>query len=188
MVIFENGLGPVKKEARLDLPLFAITDEVKYVGIALPQLSYRRGAYPYLNITADDKTYKTHIIASMDRVIQTEFAKDFKAILIRAVSSAAAKAGLQYFLENQNTSETSTLSDIVALLSYTTTKADVRIWTSLPKNFQVARFKKPVDGKITITPPGSSSFEINIPDCNNAIVYVRIIAANIEPVYELVTF
>ena len=187
-LIFENGLGPVKKETRLDLPLFAITDEVKYVGIALPQLSYRRAAYPYLNITADDKTYKTHIIASMDRVIQTEFAKDFKVILIRAVSSAAAKAGMQYFLENQNTSEMSTLSYIVGLLSYTTTKADVRMWTSLPKNFQVARFKKPSDGKITITLPGSSSFEINIPDCNNAIVYVRIIAANIEPVYELIMF
>ena len=37
-VIFENGLGPVKEEIRIDLPLFLATNRVYYTGIALPRL------------------------------------------------------------------------------------------------------------------------------------------------------
>ena len=37
-VIFENGLGPVKEEVRLDLPLILATNRVYYTGIALPRL------------------------------------------------------------------------------------------------------------------------------------------------------
>jgi hypothetical protein len=43
-LIFENGLGPVKKELRMDIPLFVATDNVKYFGIALPELSFRSKA------------------------------------------------------------------------------------------------------------------------------------------------
>ncbi|MHC5097102.1 MAG: COG3014 family protein, partial [Planctomycetota bacterium] len=49
-VIFENGLGPVKEEFRIDLPLFIATDNIRYVGIALPMLTFRQAASPYLEI------------------------------------------------------------------------------------------------------------------------------------------
>ncbi|HEW78437.1 MAG TPA: hypothetical protein ENH34_00500, partial [Phycisphaerales bacterium] len=75
-LIFENGLGPVKKEFRLDIPLFVATNKVKYVGIALPKLEFRDRAYPYLVAEADGKDYKTRLVSDMDRVIQTEFSKD----------------------------------------------------------------------------------------------------------------
>ena len=187
-LIFENGLGPVKKELRMDIPLFVATDDVKYVGIALPELFFRNKAYPYLVAEVDGKDYETRLVSDIDRVIQTEFSKDYPAILTRAIISATAKAIAQYALEKQDSSESSLASVFMAAYSFATTAADVRIWTSLPKEFQVARFPKPKDGKLKVKQPGSIPVEINIPDCNNAIVYVRITTSQAEPIFEVMTF
>ena len=105
-----------------------------------------------------------------------------------AIISATAKAVAQYALEKQDASASKIASIFMAAYSFATTAADVRIWTTLPKNFQVARFPKPKDGQLKVTPPGSTTMEINIPDCNNAIVYVRITASQSESVFEVMTF
>ena len=175
-LIFENGLGPVKIEYRVDLPLFVTTNQVRYAGIALPKLTYRKSAYQHLLAEADGSTYKTQVVANMDRVVQTEFSKDYKGILTRAIIAATAKAVAQYAMQSQNSEGSAYAAIGMALYSYATTAADVRIWTALPKDFQVARFSKPNNGKIKITPPGSMPFEIIVPDCKNAIIYIRIIA------------
>jgi hypothetical protein len=180
-VIFENGLGPVKEEFRIDLPLFIATSKVKYVGIALPKLEFRNQAFPYLLINSDDKEYMTLPVADMDRVVQTEFSKDYPGILIRAIISATAKAVAQYALEEQG-------SNAASIASFASTAADVRIWTALPKDFQVARFPKPKTGKLKITPPGSFPLDIDIPQCNNAVVYIRIINNQAVPICNVMTF
>ena len=187
-LIFENGLGPVKKEFRLDIPLFILTNKVKYVGIALPKLEFRDGACPYLVAEVDCNSYKTCILSNMDRVIQTEFSKDFNGILTRAIISAMAKAVAQYALEEQGSSAASIASIVVAAYSFVSTAADVRIWTTLPKDFQVARFRKPKNGKLKIIAPGAIPLDIDIPNCNNAIVYVRITTNQATPVYEVMAF
>ncbi len=187
-LIFENGLGPVKQELRMDIPLFVATDDVKYVGIALPELYFRNKAHQYLIAEADGSDYETRLVSDMDRVIRTEFSKDYAGILTRAIISATAKAIAQYALDKQDSSESSIASIFMAAYSYATTAADVRIWTSLPKEFQVARFPKPENGKLKVKRPGSIPFEINIPGCNNAIVYVRIINNQAEPIFEVMNF
>ena len=187
-LIFENGLGPVKKEFRLDIPLFVATDKVKYVGIALPKLEFRDKAHSYLVAEVDGKRYKTCLVSDIDRIVQTEFSKDFNGILTRAIISATVKAAAQYALAEQDSEAASIASIFVAVYSFASTAADVRIWTSLPKDFQVARFRKPKNGKLKITPSGSISFDIDIPDCNNAIVYIRIVTNQARPVYEVITF
>jgi len=187
-VIFENGLGPTKKEIRLDLPLFLVTREVKYVGIALPKLEFRAQAFHSLWIKAGRANYQTLPVADMDRVVQTEFKKDFKGILTRAIISATIKAAAQYAMENQNSSGGSLSSVFMAVYSFATTAADVRIWTTLPKDFQVARFGIPQDRLIQIHPSGGTPFNVKIPDCNNAIVYVRIPFAQSVPIYDLITY
>jgi len=187
-LIFENGLGPEKKEFRLDIPLLLLTDNVKYVGIALPRLEFREKAYPYLVIESGGKEYKTCQVADMDRVIQTEFSKDFKTILTRAIISAVVKAAAQYALKEQGSSAGSMASYFMAAYSFATTAADVRIWTTLPKDFQVARFKKPENSKLRIIPAGSVPFDVNIPDCNNAIVYVKIPTSQAVPMYDVMRF
>jgi hypothetical protein len=187
-VIFENGLGPVKEEFRLDIPLFVATNNIKYVGIALPKLKFRNAAYPYLVIKADGRDYRTAQVADMDRVVQTEFKKDFQAILTRAIISATAKAVAQYALSEQNSSGAAFASILVAAYSYATTAADVRIWTTLPKDFQIARLARPADGKLLIIPPGSVGFEAEVSGCNSAIVYVRITKQQARPVVDVIRF
>ena len=106
----------------------------------------------------------------------------------RARTWATAKALAQYALAEQDSKGASIASLVVAVYSFVSTAADVSIWTSLPKDFQIARFKMPENGKLKITPPGSIPIDIGIPACNNAIVYVRITTKQAQPVCEVITF
>ena len=185
-VVFENGLGPVKEEIRIDLPLFIATDNVRYFGIALPKLVRRFEAMPYLEVTAAGIGYRTQVVADMDAVVQTEFNKDFQGILTRAIISASAKAVAQYALEKNNDNPGAAI--MMALYSFATTAADVRIWTTLPKNIQVAQVAMPQDRVVTAGGPGMAPTVLNIPDCNYAIVYVRMIHGAAPPQIEMMTF
>lgn len=185
-VIFENGLGPVKEEFRIDLPLFIATSNVRYVGIALPKLAFRQAALPYLEIKAGSTTSKTDIIADMDRVIQTEFEKDFKGVLTRAIISTTTKATAQYVLEQDSNTAWAALA--VAIYNVMTTAADVRIWTALPKDIQAARLPMPKNGELTLSGPSLQPIQVEIADCKYAIVYVRMINAANQPSIEVMTF
>jgi hypothetical protein len=192
-VIFENGMGPVKEEFRIDIPLFIEKrrdrgSDFKYFGIALPRLVFREEAFPYLTIEAEGQSYRTQQVANMDRVIQTEFEKDFKGILTRAIISTTSKAVAQYALSKKGNGKTQVASLLVAAYSFATTAADVRIWTTLPKDFQVARLDIPEDRQITISPPGGQSFQVEIPPCNNSLIYVKIPFRQAKPVYNIITY
>lgn len=185
-VIFENGLGPIKEEVRIDLPLILATSRIYYTGIALPRLVPRNTALSCLVIHTDAGAYQTKQIADMERVIQTEFKKDFRGILARAIASAVIKAAAQYAVRDNDNYGIATA--LLAVYNVATTTADVRIWSALPKDFQIARCAIPPDRKLRVAIPGGTSFEINIPACKNAIVYIKIINAGATPVYEILTF
>ncbi len=187
-LIYENGLGPIKDEFRVDLPLFIVTEKILYTGIALPMLEFRPSASEYLKIEAGGQTYNTAVVASMDRVIQTEFKKDYQAILLRAIVSAVAKATAQYMFQDNNRDSGTLLAIGMAVYNFTTTAADVRIWTTLPKEFQIARFTTPEDRKVKITPSGMGPFSVDIPCCNNSIIYVKIPSRNAKTIVDVMTF
>jgi hypothetical protein len=151
-------------------------------------LEFRNQAFPYLLVNSDDKEIMTLPIADMDRVVQTEFSKDYPGILTRAIVSATAKAVAQYVIEQQGSNAATALSYAMAAYSFATTAADVRIWTALPKDFQVARLPKPKNSRLKITPPGSLPLDIDIPQCNNAVVYIKIITNQAVPVCNVITF
>ncbi len=187
-VILENGLCPVKEEFRLDLPLFLATNKVQYMGIALPKLRTRAAPFPYIVVKDGEKTRQTVHLASMDRVIKTEFEKKYPEIFMRAVASATVKATAQYALQENNSSGGALL---MAIYAYASTAADCRIWSSLPKEFQLLRLKKPDSGKLAITPASNSSAQEQIVDVGkkgNTIVYIRIIDRASKPVIEIIQF
>ncbi|MGA2915806.1 MAG: hypothetical protein ABSE89_07245 [Sedimentisphaerales bacterium] len=185
-VVFENGLGPVKEEFRIDLPLFVATSRVLYAGIALPKLKYRDIAFSYLQIEADGKSYDTAVVSNMDRVIHSEFKKDFESILFRAIISTTGKVVAQYALSQQDSAAANIGSIMIAAYSFATNAADVRIWTSLPKDFQIARFPKPQNKMLKITPLNAQPFDIELPDCDNVLVYIKIINRNSRPVCNII--
>lgn len=91
-VIFENGLGPEIEEVLLPIPLFLVNDKVEYSQLALPRLRLREQAYSHLELFAGAKSLgRTEQLASMDRVVQTEFKKDFPLKVTEAVVSSIAK-------------------------------------------------------------------------------------------------
>jgi hypothetical protein len=122
----------------------------------------------------------------MDRLIHIEFKKDFEAILMRAIISTTAKVAAQYVLSSQDSTAATIGSIMIAAYSFATNAADVRIWTALPKDFQIARFPKPYNKILKITPLNSETFDIELPDSDNVLVYVKIIQRNSKPVYSVI--
>ncbi len=184
-VIYEGGLGPVKEEFRVDLPLFLATNKLFYAGIALPRLSPRRQAVEHLEVDSSPAAVQTELVADMDRVIHTEFAKDYPGILMRAVVAAAAKAVAQTALTNQRETGAQVMGLMMAVYSAATTTADVRIWTSLPKQFQVVRVPMPTERRLTVR-AGGQTMEIPLKGGRYALVYIRMISGASKPIWEVV--
>ena len=180
-VVFENGLGPEKEELRIDLPLFVATSQVDYTAIALPKLVMRDAAYSELMVKdgTDHLLGRTSSLASMDRVVQTEFKKKYPMVLTRAIVSTLVKTTIQYVAKKK-------MGDLAglaaAIIQGATTSADVRIWTGLPKEFQMARISAPKDGKLVIETPGGQKLPLEVPQGRNALVYVKIPQSD-APIY-----
>ncbi|MBN2063862.1 MAG: hypothetical protein JW745_03590 [Sedimentisphaerales bacterium] len=181
-VIYENGLSPEREELLFGLPI-PVNNTLIFIEIALPRLVNRSGDGGAVVISAPDMQLETKQLASMERVIQTEFKKEFDMILTRAIMSATAKAVAQYAVKDQD--------GLVQLgvLAYTllSTAADVRMWTSLPREFQLARLPLPADGKLNISIAGSSR-QIELPACDNAIIYIKKTNSNTPAIFDIIPF
>ncbi|BCG64294.1 MAG: hypothetical protein methR_P2067 [Methyloprofundus sp.] len=184
-VIFENGMGPMKQEFRVDLPIFIFTRNLSYTGIALPKLTMQALAYPHVNVMlSPDKVYQTKTFASMDRVIQTEFKKQYPWIVSRALLSAIVKTTAQYYAQQG----LGTWGGIAAgLMQLATTAADLRIWSALPKEFQIAKVTTPKDGKLKIETPNQQSIVLELDPQKNHLLYLKIPMANAPIAYDLLT-
>jgi hypothetical protein len=184
-VIYENGLSPIKKEFRVDIPLFIVSNNISYTGIALPRMEMRSQATVNLNVASGGKTVgTTEVVADMDRVILTEFHYSYPDIVTRAVFSALIKTAMQYELGKQN----SYAGLAAALFQMASTQADTRTWRSIPKEFQVTRVKMPRDHKLTLH-SGLHNMEVEIDrNAKHAIIYVRIPTARSRPSYSVINF
>jgi len=182
-VIYENGLGPIKEELRIDLPIFILTNKVKYTGIALPRLKMRNLAHDALDInTTDNINYKTELLCSMDNIIQAEFNKQFPFILTRAIISTAIKTTSQYFAQKANPYA----GLAVALYQLATNSADIRIWNTLPKEFHIAKIKLPSDNVIHIGIDGVYTLDINVAENKNALIYIKQPTATSAMIYDVI--
>ncbi|WP_415837429.1 COG3014 family protein [Parendozoicomonas haliclonae] len=179
-VVFENGLGPKKDELRIDLPVFLASDNVSYSGMALPKLVEREQAFPTLSINDTE----TRILSEMDRVVQAEFKAEFPYILTREVTRTVLKTIAQKQLNDKDPM----MGLAGAIAQMATTGADLRIWYSLPKDFQLAKLNKPKNGALTITAPGMES-PLNVqldPKARFSIVYVRAVSPTVTPSIDVV--
>jgi len=177
-LIFENGQAPLLHELKINFPIWIFSNNLSFISVALPKLVERRVAFKYLNLVLDDKeTLKTKYLCSMDRVIKTEFASSYSATVQRAILSAATKAAIGYTLnENSGNSNAATFIKIAtAIYTVASTQADTRIWSTLPKEFQLARFSRPKNGKVSIALPNKIVIKnLILPDRNNILIYVKI--------------
>jgi len=177
-LVFENGQAPILKEWRVDFPIWIFSSNLSYISLALPKLIKRDLAYSHLNITLDkNETIQTKFLSSMDRVIQTEFEKSYNSIVHRAILSTATKVAINYALEQNtnNSSAAEVVKLIAAIYQIASTHADTRIWSTLPKEFQLARFQRPESGEIHLRTPSDLLLRnITLPDTQNVLIYVKI--------------
>ncbi|KAB2826243.1 hypothetical protein F8B77_02920 [Aliivibrio finisterrensis] len=133
-VIVENGQTLTKEEKRLDIPMFLFSDSISYVGVALPRLNKRGLAFS--NIKINGKS--TELLSDMDKVVAAEFDKKFPQILTRELIRMTVKTAGQKLLDQ----ESDWLGGAGAAYTIATTGADVRSFTALPSQYQIARLTK----------------------------------------------
>ncbi|MBQ6470694.1 MAG: hypothetical protein IJJ33_01800 [Victivallales bacterium] len=183
-VIFENGLGPEKKEWRFDL--FIPYWRPLYAGIALPYLVKRPVAHPHLTLgDGSAQIGVTQPLCDVDRIVATEFRQEMPSIVAAAVTSAVIKVVLQAVISNGVAKHNNNLAGFLtgtvgSVLAAATTHADIRHWNLLPKEYQVALLPKPTSGTLTLgTPAGTALFNVTLPQQGPAIVFVKIPAVNL---------
>ncbi len=173
-VIFENGLAPSLTELRIDLPIFALRldSPVKNVPFVLPRVQERSAAYAHLVVRSGKNTAKTQEVASIDRVVQTEYKARFPMLLTRALVGTATKAFAQYLAEETGGSGAAL---VMTLFTTVSARADLRSWDALPKNIHVARLPMPKDRILYLdSPDGGAVASVSLPDTRFALVHVRI--------------
>ncbi len=197
-VLFENGQAPILMEWRIDLPVFIATNRLDYISIALPRLVERQQAFSSLSlVSTGGERYQTAHLSSMERVIKTEFEKNYDAILRRAIFSMMTKTAISYAAnENHRNNSRHNNNEIGALISVlatiyqmASTRADTRIWSTLPKEFQLARFTRPDDGMLKLMSPGGLLLsQIELPDSDYTLVYVKMATHGADPSVSVIPF
>lgn len=149
-VVYETGCAPLRRQFRLDLPLFAVGRNLPHVAVNFPYLEPQNSYKPDISIVAGGKKYSAETVADMDAIIQEEFDNELALVVTKTLLSAAGKAAAQYFAA-QAAGDFGVLVNIGgAIYQSLTNDADLRTWTTLPKQIKIARMETPADGVVTV--------------------------------------
>ena len=184
-VLYESGQGPIKVEQQIQLPIGFRYDGTHtiYTGFAYPVLRYRSGAGPALQLRSeDDVPRRVQPLSNMDAVISTEFSQQLPRIVTRAVAASVARTAIQYQLQRQFGDFAGFLGLIYQLYS---TQADTRIWSSLPKQFDVLRLEHEPGGSVTLDWAGQAR-DIELPDSRFVLIWVRQPTTSATPMIEVI--
>ncbi len=194
-VFFETGLGPMRDEFRIDLPIFLVNIAIRentgvnYVGAAFPYLKYRERFVPYLSVTAEGSEHRTELFTNMDEVVKTDFENELPLIITRTIISTLAKAAAAWGIHKATEGDVwVNLAANVVTTAYQIgmNQADLRTWQTLPKQFQAARMATPQDrilllslsGEATAIPP------ITLQEGVVNVVYVKSVQPGLPVVVE----
>lgn len=172
-VVFETGCAPIRRQFRLDLPLFVAGENLPHVAVNFPYLSKRDSFKKSVAVAAGGKTHSLETVADMDEIIGLEFDNELPLVITKTLLSAAAKATAQYFAARAAGGDWGILVNIAGgVYQSLVNDADLRTWTTLPKKIMIARFDTPPDGIVRI-----DGAQVNVrPDCAN-IVFVKSMSA-----------
>lgn len=161
-VFFETGRAPEREQIRIDLPLFLITPGVPYVGAAFPKLKYHDNYLSLLNVSYSGTTESATLLASMDSVVSREFKNEMPIVITKTLIASAIKAGATYgaYAGVTNGGRKDSGAGLAVLIAgaiyqVAMNQADLRTWTTLPKEFQFCRLPTPADREIELAVPFS---------------------------------
>jgi hypothetical protein len=174
-VVFETGCAPERGQIRVDIPI--IVSRVSYVGAAFPTLKLQGNFTPSLTVTTADTNVTTEQVASMDGVVALDFKNELPVVITKTIAATVTKAVAAYAVNeaaNQQSWEAGLFAQ-VATAGYQAAVniADERTWTTLPKEFQVARVPTPANRKIDLTTPNGMKTSVTVGDGTVNVVYVK---------------
>ncbi|MGR6838875.1 COG3014 family protein [Aliivibrio wodanis] len=176
-VIFENGQSVVKEEKRLDLPVFILSENVAYAGIALPRLKERGVAFNSISVNKE----KTEVIADMDKIIGSEFEQEFPYILAREITRVTLKTIAQKQIKDEN----QLLGNAFAAIQALSTGADIRTFSALPSQYQVVQVEK--KNNIVEIKAGNFTIPVVLDELSNKhIIYVKAVSPKTQPLINVV--
>ena len=193
----EDGLCPVREEWRVDLPLALLPYAGRYVlyaGMALPYLRPRAAAAASWRVEAGGAVTPLAPLADVDHLVKTEYDVYMRGALTREITRTVVKTGVQIALgvaadntKDDNHRLALRLSQLgVATWAMSTTAADLRSWTTLPKSVRCVRIDRPADGRIDVL-ADNQRIQLTVPP-GNSMVFLRKPGAAALPVAKQVTF
>ena len=201
----EDGLCPCREEWRLDLPLGLLPfvgEYVIYAGMALPYLRERAHGAISWSVAANGMTVPMSQLADVDALVKTEYDVYMRGALTREITRTIVKIGAQVALgvaadaaARRSDKKGKSSTDFwalkaaqigVATWAATTTAADLRSWTALPKTVKVARVDRPADGKLEVVADGQR-IQLTVPP-GNTMVFIRKPGPTAYPVVKMATF
>jgi uncharacterized protein len=164
-VIFETGCAPKREQIRIDIPI--IVSKVSYVGAAFPTIKLHGNFQPSLTVTAGGQNYATKEIANMDSIIVQDYKNDLPIVITKTIAATVVKAVAAYAANQAAQQSGGDLGGLLmqlgtAVYQMAVNIADTRTWTTLPKEFQVARFPTPADGKVDLSTPNGMKLTVTL--------------------------
>lgn len=179
-VVFETGQAPIREQVRIDIPI--IFANVSYVGSAWPVLRAQAGHALALAVEAGGRAFTTAPVASMDSVVARDFEDEKPAIIARTLASTLAKGAAAFAANEAASQQDEGLGALVriATLAYQASVniADTRTWTTLPKEFQVARIPTPTDRRLRLREGSAPPVDVAIEDGLVNLVYVQSVSGH----------
>ena len=172
-VVFETGIAPIRKQIRLDLPIYIFSGNAPHIAVNFPYLSPQQSFRKSIRIRADDKDIGLETISDMDEIISEEFNIELPYVITRTLLSAASKATAEYFAARAVGDYGFLVHAASGIYQSAFNNADLRTWQTLPKQIKIARINTPKNCKIFVenTPVSVSSKGVNI-------IYVKSMSAS----------
>ncbi|QJR81686.1 hypothetical protein CA267_013375 [Alteromonas pelagimontana] len=177
-VIIENGEATQKEAFEINLPLYLVSSNINYAGVALPKLKEREETLGVFSVNDIQATS----VADMDRIIQADFKDKFPLILTREITRTAIKTVAQKQINDHNP----LLGLAAGFVQGLSTEADTRSWSLLPKNFQAVMLPRPADGRVKIAAEHlTTPLEVELTEPNAGVVYVKAMNPLVTPTIHL---
>jgi hypothetical protein len=191
-VLVESGMGPSLEEFKISIPLFI--RQVPYVGAAFPVLRFHGGGTSGFTVRAGAASYPSARLTDMDAVVAGDFNRRLPAIIAITLASSGAKAVGTYFLQeaagggrNRDGAWAVALGGMIYQLA--TNSADLRIWTTLPKEVLYARLPAPSDGLVSLDlGDGQRIGPLAVESSGVTLVHVRLPASGATPAVRTMRF
>jgi hypothetical protein len=174
-VIFETGEAPSRGQVRIDVPI--IFSDVSYVGAAFPILLIHDEEARYMTVGGAGVQETTEPLANMDAIVALDFKNEYPSIITKTLIATVAKGAAGWAI-NQAAGQQDAIGGLIARLGTAVAQAavniaDTRSWTTLPKEFQVARVNTPADRRLVLTAAGAPPTEVIVQPGSVNVIYVR---------------